>query len=205
MAVDVSKFGVPLGGAKLGMLHPKQGYRFRVLFLGFGYDVDTRTLTREVQSVGRPSHTQTRVPVHSYNTTAYIASKHEWSELNVTIRDDISNGVVAAIGQQIQKQINHYEQTSAVAGQNYKFDMEIHSLDGTNAEELESWNLVGCYLQGAEYPDGEYSDSEPLTVSLTISFDEAVQVAGPNTNGGTTVGQDPFPRIPSPGGATGIA
>ena len=204
MAVDISKFGVPLNSQKLGMLHPKQGYRFRVIFMGFGFDVDTRTLTREVQTVTRPNRSQQRIAVHSYNTTAYIAGKHEWQTLTVTLRDDISNGVVSAIGQQIQKQVNHYEQTSAVAGANYKFDMEIHSLDGTNAEELEAWSLTGCWLESTEYPEGSYESSEALTVSMTVSFDEAVQVAGANTNGGNAGGEI-WPNIPSPGGSSSIA
>lgn len=208
MAVDVSKFGVPLpGGARQGMLHPKQGYRFRVLLFNFGFDVDTRTLSHEVMSVTRPNHNQAPVAIHSYNTTAYIASKHDWNSVSITVRDDITNQVVTSIGSQIQKQINHYEQTSAVAGINYKFDMEIHSLDGTNNEELEKWELVGCFLESVEYPDGSYDNSDPLTVSMTVRYDEAVQTGGNNTNGGTTTGpgQTIFPNEASPSGGSSIA
>jgi hypothetical protein len=101
--------------------------------------------------------------------------------------------------------MNHFEQTSAVAGINYKFSMEIHSLDGTNNEQLESWVLDGCFIQSATYGEGDYSVGEPQEVSLSIRFDNATNVSGPNTNDGTTVGGNPYPDIASPTGGTTFA
>ena len=44
MAGCIDKFGVPLNGSKLGMLHPKQIYKFRVVFLGLGFNADSRIM-----------------------------------------------------------------------------------------------------------------------------------------------------------------
>lgn len=199
---DLSKFGVPLNGDKLGILHPKQNYRFRVVFKNFGENNGIRELTQNVVTCTRPKMSQTEVELHAYNSTAWIAGKHVWETVEITIRDDITNAVISAIGGQVQKQVNHFEQTSAVAGINYKFAMEVHTLDGTNNDELESWVLDGAWIQNVSYPDSDYSSSESNIVTLTVRFDNATNVAGPNTNDGTTVGGNPMPNIPSPTGGT---
>jgi hypothetical protein len=200
---NLAKFGIPLDGNKLGILQPKQKYRFRVILQNFGENNGLRTMTQNVVSCTRPKVTFAKVEVHSYNSVALIAGKRAAFEpISLILRDDITNGVVSAVGAQIQKQMNHFEQTSAVAGINYKFTMEIHSLDGTNNEQLESWVLDGCWLESADYDSSDYTSSDAQIVSLSIAFDNATQVAGPNTNDGTTVGGDPYPNIASPTGGT---
>ena len=199
---DLSKFGVPLDGTNLGILHPKQQYRFRVKFFNLGLNESIREMTANVISATRPKLSQEEVTLHAYNSVGYIAGKHTWESVTVTLRDDINNAVISAVGAQMQKQINHYEQTSAVAGINYKFAVELDSLDGTTNEELESWRLDGCWIQNVSYPDGDYSVSDANQVELTIRYDVATNVAGPNTNGGNTVGGAPMIDIPSPTGGT---
>lgn len=202
---DLSRFGVPLSGEKLGILQPRQQFKFRVVFLGLGYQADTRIVTQNVQTVTRPGFTSDPVPVHSYNSIGYIQSKYVWNPVEITLRDDISNGVIALLGQQTQKQMNHFEQTTPVSGANYKFTTEIHSLDGRDGEELEKWVLDGCWLTSVTHPQGNYSSSDLHTITMSIRYDVATQLAGPNTNDGTTVGGNPFPNNPSGGGSVNIA
>lgn len=199
---NLAKFGIPLDGNKLGILHPKQKYRFRVVWQNFGENNGLREMTANVVTVTRPKITYNEVQLDSYNSVAWIFGKHTFDPIEITLRDDLINSVVSAVGAQVQKQMNHFEQTSAVAGINYKFAMEIHSLDGTDNEQLESWVLDGCWIQAAAYGDGDYASGDPNMITLTIRFDNATQVAGPNTNDGTTVGGNPYPDIASPTGGT---
>lgn len=199
---NIAKYGVFLNGVQQEMLHPKQDYRFRVVLYDFGRNQFLRELTAQVQEVTRPSVDFKPVENHSYNSVVNIFGKHTWSPITLVLKDDITNAVVSSVGDQIQKQLNFYEQTSAVAGINYKFRMEIHSLDGTEQEELESWILDGCFIQKVDYPKGDYKNGEISTVTLTVMYDVAVQVNGTNTNSGTTVGGDPFTNTPSPRGGT---
>lgn len=201
---NLSKFGVPLDGAKLGILQPKLKYRFRVLFEGFGVNENLRELTAQVMNVGRPSITYSQIDVHSYNSIAYAMGKHEWQTIDLSVRDDINNSVSSAVGAQVQKQLNHFEQTGPVSGTNYKFGMEIHTLDGTNGEALEVWDLEGCFLTSIQNQDFNYEESGGMmSITMTIRYDNATLLAGPNTNDGNTVGGDPFPNIgPLTGGTT---
>lgn len=194
MALD--KFGVPIDGVKQGMLQPKLAYRFRVVFQNFGTNNFLRELTANVQSVDRPKIAYNPIEVHSYNSIAYLAGKHAWETINLEVRDDITNAVTTAVHSQVQKQLNHLEQIGPVAGTNYKFSMQIHTLDGTTAEELESWQLDGCFLTNVD--EGQYnyeSGTDFMKIVMTIRYDNATLLSGPNTNEGTTVGGDPFPNL----------
>lgn len=202
---NMAKFGVPLDGNKLGILHPKQKYRFRVVWQNFGENNGLREMTANVVTCTRPKITYNEVQLDSYNSVAWIQGKHTFDPVEITLRDDITNAVISSVGAQVQKQMNHFEQTSAVAGINYKFSMEIHSLDGTDNDQLESWVLDGCWIQAAAYGDNDYASGDPNMVTLTIRFDNATNVSGPNTNDGTTVGGNPYPNIASPTGGTTFA
>lgn len=195
--MNLSKFGVPLDGNNLGILHPKQKYRFRVTFQDFGDNGGLREMTANVMTATRPKPTFEDIKLDAYNSVAWIAGKHSWEPVEIKLRDDITNSVLSSVGAQVQKQMNMYEQTSAVAGINYKFAMRIDSLDGTTNEEIESWDLEGCFLTSVAYPEGDYASGDVSEITLTIRYDNAIELSGPNNLDGLTVGQDPFPN-PAP-------
>ena len=198
----IAKFGILLNGNKLGILQPKQKYRFRVLWTNFGINRDPNQMTASVMTCTRPKITYDEVKLDSYNSVAWIQGKHSFETIEIKLRDDITNSVVSSVGAQVQKQMNHFEQTSASAGINYKFSMEIHSLDGTNNEELESWFLEGCWINSAAYSDGDYASGDPQEVTLTIRYDNATNIAGSDQAYGSN---DPYPNIPSPTGGRTFA
>lgn len=188
---DFSKFGVhPTVGGPGGILMPKLNWRFRVIFDGFGKNDLVREMTQNVEKVARPTYTQKPIEIHSYNSTVKVGGKHQWNDIEITIRDDLQNSVTAAVGAQMQKQVNHFEQTSAISAADYKFRMEVQSLDGTHGDPLEIWNVEGCWLTEVKTQEGDYKESESSKIVLTISYDNATQLAGASTV--PTVGGDPF-------------
>ena len=101
----LSKFGVPIDGStgRGGILQPKLKYRFRVRFTNFGnLGAAPLQLTQQVMSVTRPKVNHEEVPVHSYNSIAYMQGKHTWEAINITLRDDINNNISKLVGQQVQ-------------------------------------------------------------------------------------------------------
>lgn len=194
MVSTLNKFGVPTAGAS-GMLQPKPKYRFRVVVVNFGSGNDQGDLTRQVISVNKPSITHEAIEVHSYNSKAYYAGKHSWEEITIELRDDISNAVSKLVGEQLQKQLNHFEQTGFVAGVNYKFNMFIDTLDGGNTVDtpgtngipganngiLERWSIEGCFLSSVKYSDMDYGSSDPQTISLTVRYDNATYTGHADT------------------------
>lgn len=190
-----SRFGVPVTGATgSGILMPKLKYRFRVTMLGgFAGEPEARVLTQNVQSVDRPKLSYSEIPIDSYNSKIYVQGKHEWQTINVTMRDDISNGVSKLVGAQVQKQLNHFQQTTPAAGNDYKFDMQIEILDGVNAGASEVWFLEGCFLTNVDYSDSDYTTNDPVTIQMTVRFDNATHYQGDNDINGRVDGGNPFP------------
>ena len=190
-----SKFGVPVTGAVgSGILMPKLKYRFRVTFLGnFAGQPEARTLTQNIQSVTRPKINFEEVMVESYNSRITVQGKHTWDAVNVVIRDDISNSVTKLVGAQIQRQLNHFQQSTPAAGNDYKFDMQIEVLDGVNAGASEVWFLEGCFLQNVDYADHDYSANDAVQITLNVKYDNATHYQGDNDINGRVDGGNPFP------------
>jgi len=190
-----SKFGVPVTGSSgSGILMPKLKYRFRVSMLGgFGGQPEARAFTQNVQSVTRPKITYEEVVLDSYNSRSYVQGKHSWEQINVVLRDDISNSVSKLVGAQIQRQLNHFQQTTPAAGNDYKFDMQIEVLDGINAGASEVWFLEGCFLTNVDYSESDYSANDPVQVTLQVCYDNATHYQGSNDVNGRVEGGNPFP------------
>lgn len=197
MAVaSMNRFTVPLrtnqSASTQGLLMPKLQYRFRVSFEGLGVSTDVLELTKQVSSFNRPQVTFGDIDVHVYNSVVRLAGKHTWGDVSTVIRDDAGGNVSRLIGEQLQKQFDFMEQSSAASGGNYKFITRCEMLDGGNGvhepQILETWELYGCYIKEANYQELNYAQTEPVTIQLSIRFDNAVQVPG-GTGIGTNVGR----------------
>lgn len=167
-------------GGNQGLLMPKLQFRFRVNFLNFGVDASGGiSLTKQVTECSRPQLTFQEVTLPVYNSTIYLAGKHQWGPVTCKVRDDASGSVSKAVGQQLQKQLDFVEQASAASGQDYKFQTNIEILDGGNGLAapivLETWELYGCFLQVVNYNTLNYATNEAVTMDMTIRFDNAIQ------------------------------
>lgn len=178
----LSQIGVP--GTGFGLLHPKQKFKWRVTFVGMAKlvaAVDTRNITRQATNITRPNLTYTSIPIHRYNTVAYVAGKHEWNPINLTLEDDITGLAAYAVQGQLETQqrltgvdLPGAYLNSAATGSDYKFGTIIEQLDG-NEGVVETWRIEGCFIESVDYGDLDYSASDAATISLTIRYDHASQ------------------------------
>ncbi len=197
MAVSsLSRMTVPLASdqsqSTQGLLMPKLKYRFRVIFENFGISTPRTELTKQVMDFKRPTVSFANIDLPIYNSTIKLAGKYTWEDVTCQLRDDAGGQVSRLVGEQLQKQLDFMEQASAASGIDYKFLTRFEVLDGGNGTAqpiaLETWELYGCYLQSVNYNDANYGTSEPMTVSMTIRFDNALQT--PTGSGvGATVGR----------------
>jgi hypothetical protein len=184
MAIStLSKFTVPLANdqssASQGLLMPKLQYRFRVVLENFGVSTPRSELTKQVMDVTRPNLTFDDITLDVYNSRIYMAGKHTWEAITINLRDDVNNSVSKLVGEQVQKQFDFFEQSSAASGIDYKFTTRIEMLDGGNGATapgiLETWELYGSYVQSVNYNTLAYNESSPVTITLSIRYDNAVQ------------------------------
>lgn len=202
MAVaSLTKFTVPLASdqsaSAQGLLMPKLQFRFRASFEGFGVSSNRVELTKQIVSFARPTVTFGDIDIHVYNSLVRLAGKPTWGEIAVVLRDDAPGNVTKLVGEQVQKQFDFMEQSSAASGIDYKFITRLEMLDGGNGANepgvLETWELYGCYLQSVAYGETNYANNEPIQITMTMKFDNAVQTPGGTGIGtfiGRTIGQN---------------
>ena len=173
-----------------GLLMPKLKYRFRVSFQNFGVSSPVTELTKQVVDFTRPNVTFEDISLPIYNSTIKLAGKYSWTDLTCNLRDDAGGNVSKLVGEQLQKQLDFAEMSSASAGIDYKFTTVFEVLDGGNGNNapvaLETWEIYGCFLQGVNYGDMNYGENAAMQIALTIRFDNALQ--NPAGGGGGGVG-----------------
>ena len=140
--------------------------------------------------VTRPQLGFDQITLDVYNSRVYMAGKHTWEPITITLRDDVNNSVSKLVGEQIQKQFDFFEQSSAASGIDYKFTARIEMLDGGNGASspnvLETWELYGAYVENVNYNTLAYNVSEPATITMSMQYDNAIQTPQ-GTGIGTTV------------------
>jgi hypothetical protein len=196
MAVSsLSRMTVPLASDQSnpnqGLLMPKLKYRFRVIFENLGVSKPTTELTKQVMDFTRPTVSFEPIDVPIYNSTIKLAGKYSWGDLTCQVRDDAGGNVSRLVGEQLQKQLDFMEMSSAAAGIDYKFLTRFEVLDGGNGANepiaLETWEIYGCYLSEVNYNNMDYAESAVATISMTIRFDNAIQTPA-NSGVGAFVG-----------------
>lgn len=193
---SLNRFTVPLAtnqsASTQGLLMPKLKYRFRAVFENFGVSTDRVELTKQVESISRPNLNMNPFTIDVYNSKVNLVGKPSWEAVSVTLRDDAGGNVSKLVGEQVQKQFDFAEQSSAASGIDYKFVLKFEMLDGGNGANqpniLETWELYGALLSTVNYGEMAYGESAPATIQLSIMYDNAIQ-SPTGTGIGTLVGR----------------
>ena len=191
---SLTKMTVPLASdqsnSNQGLLMPKLKYRFRVSFQNFGVSSPVTEMTKQVVDFTRPNVTFDDINLPIYNSMIKLAGRYNWADVTCNLRDDAAGNVSRLVGEQLQKQLDFAEMSSASAGIDYKFTTVFEVLDGGNGANtpiaLETWEMYGCFLQGVNYGDMNYGTNEAAQIALTIRFDNAVQNPSGSGVGGIT-------------------
>jgi hypothetical protein len=193
---SLTKFTVPLAtnqsASAQGLLMPKMKYRFRAIFENFGVSTDRVELTKQVSDISRPNINFNPFVIEAYNSKVNLVGKPSFEPVSVNLRDDAGGNVSRLVGEQIQKQFDFAEQSSASSGIDYKFVLKFEMLDGGNGANtptvLETWELYGAFITTVNYGEMNYGTSEAAMISLSITYDNAIQTPS-GTGVGTAVGR----------------
>ena len=124
-----------------------------------------------IKTINRPSLESDEVILEHMNTTRYVKGKSRWQPLDITLYDP----VVPSAAQQVHEWILlHHESVTGTDGYSdfYKKLVKFNLIDPTGAQ-IEEWELVGCYIQSANFGDLDFSSSDPVEISLTLRYDYA--------------------------------
>ncbi len=182
---SLANFGVPgLNGDRSAQLQPIFSNRFRVSVFNFGATSEPAPydITRQVVRIGRPNLQFETQTLWSYVSAVYVASRAEWQEVNMVLRDDITNGAMRRVQNQVSKQQNFFDQTTSRAGENYKFEMDLDvlaggaSAGGTAADPniIQKFCFAGCWIVSNDLGEMVYEDANAMEISTTIRFDNVI-------------------------------
>lgn len=176
----LSNFGIP--GAGAGILHPRLKNKFRITFRNMGQLIpgtNSRDLTMQTTTLTLPNLSFVEVELHRYNSVAYVAGKHTWEPISVTVEDDITGLAATVVKNQLETQqrligsdLDGRWLNTAATGSDYKFGVVIDQLDGDEGV-VQSWILEGCFLSSADFGDRDYSASEAATITFNIRYDHS--------------------------------
>jgi hypothetical protein len=182
--------GVPDIGT--GFLQPKQQNKWRVQFFGFGDLPTSQNLSMQCKKVDRPDLTFDKHTLNRYNSYANFLGKHKFGDLQITFDDDIGSSASRVVQAQLQRQqhLIGAEGPYLAAGQEgsvYKFATVLDLLNG-NDVVLETWTYEGCVITQHKIGGLDYSNSDGLTIDLTIAVDHAFQTFADNIKPGVMLG-----------------
>lgn len=173
----INDFGIP--GVGTGILQPKLKNLWRVTFANLGGGTDSQPLSMQAVTVTRPSVTFEKTELNRYNSKAFIAGKHTWETMTLTVEDDVSGSATRVIQEQMNRQQWLIGAQGPWLGKGqegslYKFVTYLDMLDGRE-QLIERWIVEGCFIETADYTDLDYSDSSAVQITLTVSYDHARQ------------------------------
>lgn len=193
---SLNRFTVPLAtnqsASTQGLLMPKMKYRFRAVFENFGVSSEKTEMTKQVSDIKRPNINFNPFTIDVYNSKVNLIGKPSWEAVTINLRDDAGGNVSKLVGEQVQKQFDFAEQSSASAGIDYKFILRYEMLDGGNGGNapvvLETWEIYGAFISQVDYGEMNYGTAEAAMIALTITYDNAVQTPT-GTGVGSAVGR----------------
>jgi hypothetical protein len=133
----------------------------------------------QTTTITLPNLTFEEVALHRYNSVAYVAGKHSWEPISVTVEDDITGLAATVVKNQLETQqriigtdLDGRWLNTAATGSDYKFGVVIDQLDGDEGV-VQSWFIEGCFIMNADFGDRDYSASEAATITMSIRYDHA--------------------------------
>ena len=176
----INDIGIP--GVGSGILQPKLKNKWRVTFANLGGGADSQPVSMQAVTITRPTLNFEEVQLDRYNSRAFIAGKHTFEPVTLTLEDDVTGTASQVVQEQLQKQqwlIGAEGQWLASAGEGglYKFVTYLDLLDG-NEQVVEKWTMEGCWLQNVDYTDLDFAASEAVQITTTIRYDHARQDIG---------------------------
>lgn len=176
----INDIGIP--GVGSGILHPKLQHKWRVKFTNIGGGTDAQPLSMQAINVTRPILAFEPVQLDRYNSRAWVAGKHNFEPMTITVEDDITGTASQVLQSQLQMQqwligAEGPFLCSAGEGSEYKFGTILEMLDGCEGV-VEKWGVEGCWIENIDYGQLDYAVSETVQIAITLRYDHARQIIG---------------------------
>ena len=125
-----------------------------------------------VRSANRPKIESEVVELDHINLKRKIKGKSNWTDITITLYDPI----VPSGAQSVMEWIRTSHES--ITGRDgyadfYKKNIDFYAL-GPVGDKVEQWKLVGAFISNAEFGDFNWNTSDPVEITLTITYDYAI-------------------------------
>ena len=124
-----------------------------------------------IKASGKPTITNTAVELDMINTKRYVAGKHTWDAITMTLYDAIVPSGAQAVMEWVRL---HHESATGRDGYSsfYKKEIQLHQLSPLG-EVIEEWILKGAFITSAGFGTYDWSSDAVQEIELTIQYDWA--------------------------------
>ena len=125
-----------------------------------------------VKKVGRPNIQFGDVTLDHINVKRKIKGKADWQDITCDLYDPVTPSGAQAVMEWVR--LSHESVTGRDGYSDfYKKDIRFNTL-GPVGDVVEEWELVGAYIQTANFGDLSFEDSTPVEITLTLKYDYAI-------------------------------
>ena len=124
-----------------------------------------------IRASGKPTITNTAVELDMINVKRYVAGKHAWDAITMTLYDAIVPSGAQAVMEWVRL---HHESATGRDGYSsfYKKEIRLHQLSPLG-EVIEEWILKGAFITSAGFGTFDWSSDAVQEIELTIQYDWA--------------------------------
>ena len=125
-----------------------------------------------IKTANRPQIDFDEVILEHMNVTRYVKGKGRWQPIEITLYDPVVPSAAQAVMEWVR--LSHESVTGRDGYSDfYKKDVTFNML-GPVGDVVEEWELVGAYIQSANFGDLSFEDSTPVEITCTLKYDYAI-------------------------------
>lgn len=124
-----------------------------------------------IKASGKPTITNTAVELDMINVKRYVAGKHAWDTITMTLYDAIVPSGAQAVMEWVRL---HHESATGRDGYSsfYKKQIRLHQLSPLG-EVVEEWILNGAFITSAGFGTYDWSSDSVQEIEITVQYDWA--------------------------------
>ena len=125
-----------------------------------------------IKTMNRPQLDSDEVILEHMNVTRYVKGKSRWQPIDITLYDPI----VPSAAQQVMEwvRLSHESVTGRDGYSDFYKKNITFNMVGPVGDVVEEWELVGAYIQSANFGDLSFEDSTPVEITCTLKYDYAI-------------------------------
>ena len=125
-----------------------------------------------VKAMNRPTIESETVELPHMNVTRYVKGRTQWSPIDITLYDPI----VPSAAQQVIEwvRLSHESVTGRDGYSDFYKKNITFNLVGPVGDVVEEWELIGAYIESANFGELSFEDATPVEITCTLRYDYAV-------------------------------